>query len=62
MLDENTLLKEVFAISANTAKSHNLSFYFNDWQLHLEFDKENIERTGCENEEISRKITNYVVK
>lgn len=32
MLDENTLLKEVFTISANTAKSHNLSFYFNDWQ------------------------------
>ena len=32
MIDEHTLLKEVFAISANTAKSHNLSFYFNDWQ------------------------------
>ena len=46
MLDENTLLKEVFAISANTAKSHNLSFYFIDWQLHLEFDKENIRHTG----------------
>lgn len=43
-------------------KQAELLYYDFEWQLHLEFDKENIERTGCENEEISRKITNYVVK